>query len=420
MARWCLRYRAGRLLTGAAAAVLGLERRLDELFNDLAGFTLTGRPSEVLVRDGLRYVINEFWTSRQRQGHSIHEVSYRACFKPELPRFLIERLTEPEEVVHDPFMGRGTTLIVAALLGRVPSGTDINPLSVLLTRPRLDPPGLSSLLDAIEDLDLAGGQVTEHDLTAFFHPDTLAEIEVLRADLIERAPVGTHPDPVDDWIRMVTINRLTGHSAGFLSGRSLPPNQAATLVGQRRINRQLEQTPPRRDVRAVLAKKTRTLLRDPSPPTAPSATLLTGPAEATPSISAGSVALVVTSPPFLAMLDYAADNWLRCWFAGINPADVKMSHHRTTEDWTAMVHRVLAEQARILAPGRLVAFEVGEVRSGTVRLELLVRDAAAGLPLEVVGVMVNEQTFTKTSNIWGITNATKGTNTNRIVLLRRR
>jgi hypothetical protein len=317
-------------------------------------------------------------------------------------------------------MGRGTTLIEAALLGRVPSGTDINPLSVLLTRPRLDPPELALLLDAIEDLDLAGGQVTEHDLTAFFHPDTLAELEVLRADLLARAPVGTVPDPVDDWIRMVTINRLTGHSAGFLSGRSLPPNQAATLVGQRRINRQLEQTPPRRDVRAVLAKKTRTLLRDPGRPAASAAMLLTGAADATPSVAAGAVALVVTSPPFLAMLDYAADNWLRCWFAGIDPADVNMSHHRTTEDWTAMVHRVLAEQARILAPGRLIAFEVGEVRSGTVRLELLVRDAAAGLPLEIVGVMVNDQAFTKTSNIWGITNASKGTNTNRIVLLRRR
>jgi len=32
------------------------------------------------------------------------------------------------------------------------------------------------------------------------------------------------------------------------------------------------------------------------------------------------------------------------------------------------------------------------------------------------GVMINSQIFTKTSNIWGITNNAKGTNTNRIVL----
>src|SRR5262249_3893282 len=50
--------------------------------------------------------VNEFWTAKQRQAHSLHEVSYRACFKPQLPRFFIERLTKPGDVVYDPFMGR--------------------------------------------------------------------------------------------------------------------------------------------------------------------------------------------------------------------------------------------------------------------------------------------------------------------------
>ena len=39
--------------------------------------------------------VNEFWTARQRQASSLHEISYRACFKPQLPRFFIERLTQP-------------------------------------------------------------------------------------------------------------------------------------------------------------------------------------------------------------------------------------------------------------------------------------------------------------------------------------
>src|SRR5947209_5397386 len=73
---------------------------------------------------------NEFWTSRQRAANSLHEVSYRACFKPQLPRFFIERLTRLGDVVYDPFMGRGTTPMEAALLGRVPFGNDINPLSI--------------------------------------------------------------------------------------------------------------------------------------------------------------------------------------------------------------------------------------------------------------------------------------------------
>ena len=36
----------------------------------------------------------ELWTSRQRQACSIHEVSYRACFKPQLPAYFIDRLSD--------------------------------------------------------------------------------------------------------------------------------------------------------------------------------------------------------------------------------------------------------------------------------------------------------------------------------------
>lgn len=399
---------------------LSLEDRLDRLEDYLRAFTLHGQSSELHHSDGLDYVVNEYWTSRQRQAHSIHEVSYRACFKPQLPAFFIRELTDEGETVHDPFMGRGTTLVESALLGRIPSGNDVNPLSAVLTRPRLNVPDPKEISAAIEALDLSGGEVTDPELEVFFHPTTLTEIEALKAQLIERAPLdGDRTDPVDDWIRMVAINRLTGHSSGFFSGRSLPPNQAVSIASQRRINERLELTPPRRDVREVLAKKTKSLLRSGVPPAVATSTLLTGRADSTQTIPSGSVGLVVTSPPFLDVVDYAGDNWLRCWFAGIDAEAVGISMCRTAEQWTAMVHEVLKEQARILHQGRFIAFEVGEVRNATVKLELLVRDAAQGLPLEVICVMINEQSFTKTSNIWGVKNDRRGTNTNRIVLLRR-
>src|ERR671939_473807 len=93
-------------------------------------------------------LVNEFWTSRQRAANSLHEVSYRACFKPQLPRFFIERLTVPGDIVYDPFMGRGTTLVEAALMDRVPYGCDVNPLSAILCEPRLRPPSLPDIAHA--------------------------------------------------------------------------------------------------------------------------------------------------------------------------------------------------------------------------------------------------------------------------------
>lgn len=392
----------------------------DSFVEGVVAFTGFGRPTERQEVGGIPYLVNEFWTAGQRQAHSIHEVSYRACFKAQLPEFFIQRLTEPGERVHDPFMGRGTTPVQAALMGRQALGNDINPLSALLTRPRLGPIAIEDVAAALRTVDWSRGEVQREDLLAFYHPDTLRHLEALRLWLGERAPLDElNPDPVADWVRMVAINRLSGHSPGFFSGRSMPPNQAVSVAAQQRINAKLGVTPPPRDVVKVILKKTRTLLSDGVPPRSVGHGLYTGPAWDTPHIASGSVALVVTSPPFLDIVQYAQDNWLRCWFAGIDPAAVAIDMHRTEAAWGAMVRRVLTEQARILRPGGHVAFEVGEVRGGKVLLERLVWSAAEGLPFERLAVLVNDQEFTKTANCWGVSNGSKGTNTNRIVVLRR-
>ena len=72
------------------------------------------------------------------------------------------------------------------------------------------------------------------------------------------------------------------------------------------------------------------------------------------------------------------------------------------------MRRVFVELARVMRPDGLVAFEVGEVRGGKVLLERHVINAISGLPFSVSGVMVNQQSFTKTANCWGVDNNQRG------------
>lgn len=389
------------------------------LEDDLRAFDAFGAKTQRLEQDGVPYLVNEFWTAGQRQAHSIHEVSYRACFKPQLPAFFIDRLTRPGDAVYDPFMGRGTTPLQAALQGRRPIGNDINPLATLLTRPRLAPPSLAAIERRLAAIPWQNGEIERDDLLVFYHVETLRQICALRRYLAERAPLGEEPDPVDDWIRMVAINRLTGHSPGFFSVYSLPPNQAVSVEAQAKINAKRSQVPPFRDVAKLISKKSHALLADGAPPPHPRPLLGTGEAWRTPFVADKSVRLIVTSPPFLDIVHYAGDNWLRTWFAGIDARAVKISTHRGEADWTDMVRACLIEFARVVEPGGHVAFEVGEVRGGKVLLERLVWRAAEGLPFERLFVLVNRQAFTKTSKCWGVGNNEKGTNSNRIVMLRR-
>ena len=369
--------------------------------------------------------VNEFWTSKQRAAHSLHEVSYRACFKPQLPRFFIDRFTAPGDVVYDPFMGRGTTVIEAALAGRTPAGCDINPLSAMLARPRLSPPTSEDVTRRLDALDLSSAASYPKELEVFYHPETLREICALRGYLLARDSGGSL-DGIDRWIRMVAVNRLTGHSPGFFSVYTLPPNQAASLDAQARINARRRQVPPRRDVRALIAAKTQSLLTQCDAATrtmllrsSNRAVLLTRPACSTPQIKDGAVSLVVTSPPFLDVVNYAGDNWLRGWFCGIDTSAVEISMHRKVAAWQAAMTSVFRELARVLRPGGHVAFEVGEVRGGKVKLEEAVLPCGVASGLEPLLVVINAQRFTKTANCWGVRNNAKGTNTNRIVVFRK-
>lgn len=406
--------------------MVGTPARDNALHDALVAFCAFGKRTIVGQTRGVPTYVNEFWTSKQRQANSLHEIAYRACFKPQLPRFFIDLFTQPGEVVYDPFMGRGTTLLESALMGRIPYGCDVNPLSDILTRPRLNPPRLPQVAQRLNEIDLRRCEQYAEKLEVFYHPDTLTEICALREYLLQRERAG-ELDDIDRWIRMVAVNRLTGHSKGFFSVYTLPPNQAVSIESQRKINERLGQTPPRRDVRQIILNKSRSLLHDCSEAVReqlaavhPQSLLLTRQAHDTPEISDGSVSLVVTSPPFLDVVDYAQDNWLRCWFCGIDPQSVPITMARSVHEWCEAMRQVFTELARVLKPDGWIAFEVGEVRGGQIRLEEVVIDAVCGLPLTPEAVVINDQHFTKTAHIWGVSNRSKGTNTNRIVLLRRR
>ena len=318
-------------------------------------------------------------------------------------------------------MGRGTTLLEAALLGRATLGNDVNPLSRLLVEARLDPPPLAEVEARLGALALDGPAERPDDFDVFFHERTLNQICRLRDYLRERRAAGTL-DAVDRWIRMVALNRLTGHSRGFFSVYTLPPNQAASIDRQRKNNARRNQTPEYRDVADLILRKTRRLLRD-LPRQAPvgRGRGFLQQAVGEPFAYEGPpLRLAVTSPPFLNVVDYKGDNWMRCWFAGIDPELVDVTQTASLDAWKALVRAVLENVAGIAAPRAVFAFEVGEVRKGSLLLDRVVADVARETAWEPFCFVINEQAFTKTSNTWGVDNNRGGTNSNRIVVMRRR
>lgn len=369
----------------------------------------------------------EFWTSGQRQASSLQEISYRACFKPQLPRYFIKRFTSEQDVIYDPFSGRGTTAVEVGLMGRGIIANDVNPLSRILTEPRLVPPTANAVQDRLAEIKYEEKRAADLDLSMFYHRDTESEIVALKRYLAERKANGKE-DNVDRWIRMVATNRLTGHSPGFFSVYTFPPNQAVSAESQRKINEKRKQTPEYRETKSVILKKTKSLLSNLTDQdranlnkSARFAHFLTGDARLTKSIANESVQLTVTSPPFLDIVGYASDNWLRCWFNEIDVEAVTgtITMAKTIEQWSLVMGDVFKELYRISKQGGWVAFEVGEIRNGKLKLEEYVVPLGIEAGFSCEAILINRQIFTKTSNLWGVKNNEGGTNSNRIVLFKR-
>jgi DNA modification methylase len=77
------------------------------------------------------------WDFRQRGNWAVHQDDYRGNWPPQLPRNLILRYTHRKNLVLDPFVGGGTTLIEAYLLSRKSIGIDLSPNAIRLCRGKI-------------------------------------------------------------------------------------------------------------------------------------------------------------------------------------------------------------------------------------------------------------------------------------------
>jgi hypothetical protein len=255
----------------------------------------------------------------------------------------------------------------------------------------------------------------------FFEQKTLSEILSLKK-YFKHKKEANGLDFIDEWIRMVATSRLTGHSTYFFSVYTMPPNLAISAKKQIEINLKRNQKPEYKSTKEIILKKSRVLLEKEGIKQKTKIVFLSDDAQCLRKIADNSIDLVVTSPPFLDVINYEKDNWLRAWFNDIDILKVgeKMIMCKNMEEWSIKMEKVLTEMHRVIKPKGWIAFEVGEVRSGKICLEDYIIPIGIKIGFDLGCVLINQQRFTKTSNIWGVKNNTKGTNSNRIIIFQKK
>lgn len=322
---------------------MALSRQRTGAHNDVAKLTWTSSSS-----------VGTDWTLQQL-------APYIGRMKTSMARALVDSLTNPGDLIVDPFCGSGVVALEAAASGRNVVAGDLNPYSVVLTRAKLFPP--ASIEEALKQFDLAWKLSLDlrnkQDLRtvpswvrSFFHRETLRDALAFR-DACVRVR--------SDFLLACLLGILHHQRPGFLS---YPSSHLVPYLRDRKYPRsEFPELYSRRDVRErMVAKISRTYRRFPHRMTCRSRVVHID-ARRFPNV--GKVQAVITSPPYMNELDYVRDNRLRLWFIDRGlPLGLEMGRYRRLEDFTKLLEDTSTRLSKMIAPNGFLALVLGEVSRG--------------------------------------------------------
>lgn len=334
--------------------------------------------------------------------HGFH--SYPARMHPVTARRLIEALSSPGDAVLDPFCGSGTVLVEARLAGRRAIGIDANPLAVRLARLKVrgsTEPERERLLevartaagtaDARRKAKVGASHRYPPEDVALFDPHVLLELDGLRIGLDAATDERARADVELAFSAILTkVSRKTSDT----SEQEAPRRIAAGYPSRLLVKKAQELAARLAEVASALGA-------------APPALVLEGDARALEGVGPGSIALVVTSPPYPGVYDYVAHHearlrWLRLSTERFDRREIgarrklePLGARAGIARWQADMGDALAALAVALRPGGMAVLLVADsVVAGTpVYAVDVLRELAPTAGLTLTAVASQERAY---------------------------
>lgn len=388
--------------------------------------------------DGGTTSAGDLWHSvSPRWGHAMHAMcSYQGMFPAKVAHHFIQSYSKPGDVVLDPFSGRGTTPLQARVEGRRAICNDLSPLAYVLSSAKINPPSWDEVNGFVDELehDFKSSSATELDVSPdirmLYHDHTLAQISFIREHLLTRE--------LTSWSRNELM--LAGALAGIMHGAwrrdgtsqylsvSMPNTFSMSPAYVEKFIRENGLQKIEQDVFERLRDKLARLYTDGNPGMAgvahhsDAASLLSG-----TEVAPDSVDLVVTSPPYLQVVNYGQSNWIRLWLLGIDEVgreqgtgrrklDAILDHRHTYDSYCKFMLKTILGIQRVLKKNGVAVLVIGDVKDSGKEDPLPlgakmwddIKDRTGLRLVEIVEDDLPAQS--KVSRIWG---ETKGQATNR-------
>ncbi len=293
---------------------------------------------------------------------TFHQLApYIGRMKTSMARSLIDRYTDPGDLLVDPFCGSGVVALEAALGNRQVIAGDWNSYAVLLTRAKLfAPPTIESANLRLQEVWEGSRQrLMSQDLRripkwvrAFFHPETLRSALAFRDECVQRH---------DDFLLACLLGILHHQRPGFLS---YPSSHLVPYLRTKNFPRDaFPEMYEQRDVLHRLQSKLRRTYRRPPAHLLQRRWVVETDARLFPPLR--EITTVITSPPYMNELHYVRDNRLRLWFHERRlPRNYDPQARDRERSFSALLTKVCTRIGPKVLPGGRIVLVLGDSTRG--------------------------------------------------------
>lgn len=366
--------------------------------------------------------------------HPWHSMSsYLASFPASLVNVFIKMLSKKNDIILDPFSGRGTTLLECRIENRYPIASDLNPISVSLTEAKNTDVNVKETLKRIDELEnnydrdlfIPEANSQPDNISLIYHTYTLAELCYLQRELLK-----TNTD-VDKFLIGVVLGIMHGGekkdgtssyaSISMPNTFSMSPNYIKRYIETRGLQRVY------RNVFQLLRTRITHLFRKEVKFTNKGVVAKIDAKNLANSSDflkfKGKVNLVVTSPPYLNIVNYALQNWIKLWFLKEEPQKVnaELDDNLLLSESYDFLDLIVNQIKQMLAPNGIVVIVIGDVAKSDNNNISPAREMIRRIYLEgtfnYIGCISDHiHDNKKTTRIWNKTKG-KATNMDRILIL---
>lgn len=317
------------------------------------------------------------WKEHNRLwGDQIHRIcSYVAMFSPSLANFFIKTYSDKNDIILDTFSGRGTTLLEARLLDRQSYAIDLNPFAYILSRAKSQSFKIQDVLKRINYWEkkyfsnniIYDFDNTYDDLKVYYSEKNLHQLVFIKKNLGMKFK---KISAIDNFILAVILGimhgpmRKSGQSIYFSLSMSNHTSMSVNYVRNYALKHNLKK--PDDNIFEKIKNRVVYILKK-SKYSDNIAQVKLGNALEISKYFDIKPKLIFTSPPYLNLINYTKQNWIKMWMLGFdNNQDndnIKLDDRHNFLSYKTFMTNYLLEIAKICNNDTTVILVIGDANN---------------------------------------------------------